>query len=104
MAFYLGNILNRMLGIKKKISPDFLDRKRRRKEWVMKLALKYLKPDIYMFFIEHYTSKKTVDNIAAKPIADYILRRYEHEQSQRSVERNKFDLLRRRQIDERSKK
>ncbi len=102
MAFMLGNIVRRMLGIKRD-TPDFLDRKRRKKEWVMKLALKYLRPDIYMFFIEHYTSNKTVDNIAAKPIADYIIRRYQHEQSERSVERNKFDLHRRRQINERSK-
>ena len=103
MTFFLGDIVRRMLGIKRNI-PDFLERKRRKKEWVMKLALKYLRPDIYMFFVEHYTSRKTKDNIAAKPIADYILRRYEHEQSQRSVERNKFDLHRRRQIDERSEK
>ena len=103
MAFMLSNIVKRMFGIKRD-TPDFLDRKRRKKEWVMKLALKYLRPDIYMFFVEHYTSRKTKDNIAAKPIADYILRRYEHEQSQRSVERNKFDLHRRRQIDERSEK
>ena len=102
MAFMLGNILRRMLGIKRD-TPDFLDRKRRKKEWVMKLALKYLRPDIYMFFIEHYTSRRTKDNIAAKPIADYIIRRYEYEQSNRDMERNKFDLHRRRQINERSK-
>ena len=102
MAFMLGNIVKRMFGIKTEM-PDFLDRKRRKKEWVMKLALKYLRPDIYMFFIEHYTSRRTKDNIAAKPIADYIIRRYKYEQSQRDMERNKFDLHRRRQINERSK-
>ena len=102
MGFMLGNIIKRMFGIKTEM-PDFLDRKIRSRKWVMKLALKYLRPDIYMFFIEHYTSRRTKDNIAAKPIADYIIRRYENEQSNRDMERNKFDLHRRRQINERSK-
>ena len=56
-----------------------------------------------MFFIESYTSKRIDDNRAARPIEDYIIRRYNYEQSNRDMERNKFDLRRRRQIDERSK-
>ena len=102
MAFMLGNIVKRMFGIKTEM-PDFLDRKRRSRKWVMKIALKYLRPDIYMFFIEHYTSKRIDDNRAARPIEEYIIRRYKYEQSQRDMERNKFDLHRRRQINERSK-
>ena len=95
-----SNIVRRMFGIKK-IEPDFLVRKKKKKEWVMKLAVKYLRGDIYMFFIESYTSNRTDDNIAAKPIEDYIIRRYEYEQSEGNLERDKSNLRRRRQIDER---
>ena len=38
MAFMLGNIVKRMFGIKTEM-PDFLDRKRRSRIWVRKLAL-----------------------------------------------------------------
>ena len=102
MQSKLGDILRRTLGLKKK-PLEWIEGRKKKKEFVSNLAVKYLKSDMCMFFLEKYNSNKTVDNIAAKPIADYIIRRYQHEQSERSVERNKFDLHRRRQINERSK-
>ena len=98
----LGNILYKMLGIKKE-PLEWIEGRRKKKEFIMSLALKYLKPDMYMFFIEKYTSNRTADNIEAKPIADYIKRRFDYEQHKRNLERDKSNVHRRRQVNERSK-
>ena len=82
-----------MLGIKKE-PLEWIEGRRKKKEFIMSLALKYLKPDMYMFFIEKYTSNRT---------ADYIKRRFDYEQHKRSLERDKSNVHRRRQVNERSK-
>ena len=103
MKSKLGDILRRTLGLKKK-PLEWIEVRKKKKEFVSTLAVKYLKSDMYMFFLEKYNSNKTSDNIEAKPIADYIMRRYKYEQSQRDLARNKSNIYRRRQINERSEK
>ena len=102
MGLTLWQILKSKYKLSKKILNDPLTIRRNKKKFVMKLALRYLTPEMYMFFIPKYTSNRTADNIDAKPIADYIMRRYEHGKQKGIMDRHKRDVHRRQQINERS--
>ena len=102
MGLTLFQILRQKYNLSKKIISDPLTIRRNKKKFIMRLAIRYLTPEMYMFFIPKYTSNRTADNIDAKPIADYIIRRYEHGKRKGIMDRHKRDVHRRQQINERS--
>ena len=81
---------------------DHIEARRSRRSFVLRLAARYLEADMYFYFCENYLSNKITDNRKVKKIEDYIWRRYKYGKSQRDLERDKRELRRRRQINERS--
>ena len=102
MGLTLWQILRQKYNLSKKIISDPLTIRRNKKQFIMRLGIRYLKPEMYMYFIDKYTSNRTADNIDAKPIADYIMRRYKYGKQKGIMDRHKRDVHRRQQINKRS--
>ena len=102
MAIKLSQALRHFKLQKKEELGDFTELRRKKKEWILKIAPRYLNNDEYMAFALLYISNRSVDNRKAYPIAQYIQRRYNENKKQYSMDRDKSRIHRRQQIKERS--
>ena len=102
MAIKLFQALNRFKFPKKEKSQDFTELRKKKKEWILKIAIRYLNNEEYLAFSYLYTSNRTADNIKAYPIAEYVQRRYNENRKKSDMDRNKSRIHRRQQITERS--
>ena len=58
-------------------NPDF---RNKRREWLCKLANRYLDYDAYQAFSQALRSQRVAENRKAYPIADFLIKKYRREQ------------------------
>ena len=102
MGLKFATILKNKFKELRKTSNDPMESKKKKRQFILKLAQSYLPADMYFFFQEKYQSNRTSDLIAAKPIADYIERRYKYGRDEGFTKRNELreSILRRQQTNE----